>query len=376
LRWGIERDPFLTDWLSGPHGLKGRVPDEFIDFQSETPGSVWYLRAEVFSATEVTVPFVMGGRCAYRAWLNGQPVLEQAVALSPGRYAPWNIPHYACEPRTSRVKLRPGTNRLLLKLVQPEGQRTRAFAAFSLPEQDPHELGLRWFLNPLMPRPALPAGPERRAVWFRFVAPPGLRGLRFVSRGEAKVWADGRELVAEETVPLPDGHWRYRVAVAPVNRHPVKVALRVVAPPESRAGDALPEPVGLICGPGELPLGDWCAYGLENYSGQGEYQTEFPFDGMAGDGRLVLDLGDVSVTAEVGVNGCPVATLVAPPWCADITEHLHAGSNRVTIRVANTLANHYSVGIPTPYAFSSQTRSGLFGPVLLRRVAGRGREVT
>jgi hypothetical protein len=372
LHWGIERDPFLTDWLSGPHGLKGQVPDEFLDFQCETPGSVWYLRAEVFSDKEVSVPFVMGGRCAFGAWLNGLPVLEQVNAFSPGRYEPWGIPHYLCEPKVARVMLRPGVNRLLLKLIQPEGQRTRAFAAFSTAEADPRELGLRWFRDPHAPRPALPAGPQRRAVWFRFLAPPGLQELRFVARGVTQAWADGRELVCEAALPQPDGCLRYRASVANVSPHPVKVALRVETLSEFRAGDALPEPVSMLCNPGELPLGDWCAYGLETYSGQGEYQTEF--QGAAADQgeRLVLDMEEVSATAEIRINGYPAATLVAPPWRADITEHVRPGMNTVSICVANTLANHYSVGISTPYAFPSQTRSGLFGPVRVLRVAEKG----
>jgi hypothetical protein len=49
----------------------------------------------------------------------------------------------------------------------------------------------------------------------------------------------------------------------------------------------------------------------------------------------------------------------------DVTDLVQVGRNNLTIQVANTLANHYSVGIPTPYAFPHQTRSGLFGPVRL-----------
>ena len=373
LRWGIERDPVLTDWLSGPHGLKGQVPDDYLDFQCETPGSVWYLRAAVFSDKEVAVPFVMGGRCAFSAWLNGLQVLEQVDALPPGRYEPWGIPHYTCEPKVARVTLRPGVNRLLLKLIQPEGQRTRAFAAFSTAEADLQKLGLRWFRDPHAPQPVLPAGPQRRAVWFRFIAPPGLQGLRFMARGITRAWAGGRELACEGALPQPDGCLRYRAAVAQVSPHPVLVALRVEAPPESRAGDALPEPVGMLCGPGEMPLGDWCAYGLASYSGQGEYRAEFQGVAAAQGERLVLDLGEVSATAEIRINGGdPAATLVAAPWRADITEHVRPGMNTVSICVANTLANHYSVGIPTPYAFPAQTKSGLFGPVRVLRVAGKG----
>ena len=83
------------------------------------------------------------------------------------------------------------------------------------------------------------------------------------------------------------------------------------------------------------------------------------------DGRLILDLGKVFATAEVLVNGVSAGILSAPPWRVNVTKLIKNGTNRLTIRVANTLANHYCVGIPTPYAFPHQTRSGLFGPVLL-----------
>ena len=73
----------------------------------------------------------------------------------------------------------------------------------------------------------------------------------------------------------------------------------------------------------------------------------------------------MSATAEVRVNDKLVGTLSAPPWRVDVTEWVHHGTNTLAIHVANTLANHYSVGIPTPYAFPHQTRSGLFGPVRL-----------
>jgi AraC-like DNA-binding protein len=143
LPWGIERDPFLCDWLSGPHGLKGRVPDEFLDFQAAQPGSVWHVRTRVAVEAQREATLRLGGCC--------------------------------------------------------------------------------W-------------------IW-----------------------------------------------------------------------------------------------------------------------------GDVSATAEVWVNGIRAGVLAAPPWRLDVTELLQAGAITLVIQVANTLANHYSVGIPSPYAFPQQTRSGLFGPVRLLR---------
>jgi hypothetical protein len=350
LRWGIERDPFLTDWLSGPHGLKCQVPDEFLDFYSETPGTEWHLRAQVVAEADGEVPFVMGGRCAYQAWVNDALVLEQTEALPPGKYPPWNIPHYECTPRETRVRLKKGVNHLRLKLVQPAGQRTRAFVAFAPPPREPGYLGLRWFRDSQSLRPSCPG--KHRAVWLRCVAPPGLRALEFAARGPVRVWANGRELnvtgnhaVANETFS-----------------ETVTVALRVEAPPEFRAGDVLLEPVRFICGTGRIFTGDWCAHGLSVYSGIGEYRQSFE---RPCDGKLFLDLGDVAATAEVLVNGKPAGILIAPPWRLEVTGLMQPGKNEVVIRVANTLANHYSVGIPTPYAFPAQTRSGLIGPVRL-----------
>jgi hypothetical protein len=104
---------------------------------------------------------------------------------------------------------------------------------------------------------------------------------------------------------------------------------------------------------------------LSCYSGIGDYRQDFKLPFPPCEGRLLLDLGGVAATAAVRVNGAPAGVLVAPPWQLDVTPFVRAGGNTLEIQVANTLANHYSVGIPTPYAFPHQTRSGLIGPVRL-----------
>lgn len=71
------------------------------------------------------------------------------------------------------------------------------------------------------------------------------------------------------------------------------------------------------------------------------------------------------MTAGVHVNGMLLATLIAPPWRISVEGCFHEGKNEIAILVANTLANHYSVGIPTPYVYDGQTLSGLLGPVRL-----------
>jgi hypothetical protein len=175
----------------------------------------------------------------------------------------------------------------------------------------------------------------------------------------------GQELQLQEVGNLPDGSLRYRALDRKTHPRPESLALRIEAAPEYRAGDVLPEPIRFECGTGQIPAGDWCAHGLGVYSGIGEYQQSFELSELPREGRLVLDLGEVSATAEVRVNGILAGILSAPPWQVDVTELVQAGTNSVAIQVANTLANHYSVGIPSPYAFAHQTRSGLLGPVRL-----------
>ncbi len=363
LRWGIERDPFLTDWLSGPHGLKGHVPDEFLDFHSGTPGTTWYLRARVIAPQAGEYSLRAGARCVYQVWVNGASVLAQDQALPAGLYAPWNIPHYECDPREARIHLRQGTNDVLIKLVQPEGQRTRAFVVLDPPSATPATPALRWFTDPAVPRLGLPAPDSRDAIRFRFTSPPGARTMTFVARGPSQAWANGRECALTILESLTDGSRRYHAVIADPSPDSSLITLRVEAPIESRGGDALPEPVRFECGAGCIPSGDWCDHGLATYSGAATYSRNVEI--TAGKSRVLLDLGRVEATAEVRVNGKTAATLIAPPWTVDLTDFLIPGGNELSITVANTLANHYSVGIPTPYAFPSQTPSGLFGPVVL-----------
>lgn len=365
LRWGIERDPFLTHWLSGPHGLKGEVPDEFLDFHSETVGAVWYLRTKVVSGSARDAVLASGARCIYQIWVNGESVARKDVADVPGLYPPWDIPHYECAPHEDRVPLREGVNDVFIKLVQPAGQRTRAFFAFDPPSSRAGSLALRWFSDSSALRPCLPAPAIRTAVRFRCPCPPGVRSFTFTARGKAMAWVNGEETAISQLDELPDGSRRYRAKLVTPAACPGILAIRVEAPSESRGGDALPEPVDFECATGVIETGDWSAHGLATYSGIGEYRRTIHISDKELAGFVMLDPGEVCVTAEVRLNGQTVATLISSPWQVDLTPHLRAGENELVIAVANTLANHYSAGIPTPYAFPDQTRSGLIGPVRL-----------
>jgi hypothetical protein len=73
----------------------------------------------------------------------------------------------------------------------------------------------------------------------------------------------------------------------------------------------------------------------------------------------------VHVSAEVLVSGQSAGIRVAAPFRFDLTRLLHPGDNTIEVRVANTLAPHFTV-LFWPRA-SADTVSGLAGPVVLRQ---------
>jgi hypothetical protein len=365
LRWGIENDPFMKDWASGPHGLKNRVPLEFLDLNCDKPGSIWYAWSAVAAGEDRLAPMIMGSRSRYSAWLNGEQVMAQEESLPPGRQSQWNLPHYRSSPREATIALNKGYNPLLLKFTQPDGQRVRAYVAFDPPPENGH-IELRWFNSPRVL--GFDCYPHRgaHAGWYRFMSPPGLKSVRAVIRGVPRVWIAGAEAVPEVAGRRDDGAVEYRIGVQNPAAGQVLVAIRVQSPAGSFAGDAFPEPVALECMTGRIRVGDWCRFGLESYSGIVRYRRRFRMDGagIAG-GAWFLDLGEVACAAEVVLNGRIVGSRVAPPWRLDVGGNLRKGENSLEIAVANTLGNHYGVGIPTPYVYEGQTVSGLIGPVRL-----------
>ena len=367
LRWGVEKDPFLCSWASGPHGLKGEVPDDFIDLNCGIPGAVWYLATTVQVKRAGSAEFQMGSRSPYAAWVNGLRVLDQPDACPPGIHAVWNLPHYKAHPRRTVVALLRGDNRLTFRFAQSPGQRMRAYFAINPPASRP-ALALRWFHRPNQIR--LNYRPEETAPvgWYRFIAPPGAAELRLSVRGSLRVWVNGREqTVRTMGNRLAEGGrvTDYRVSLLRPEREATAAALRIELPPGSFAGDGIPEPVQIRCVKGTAPLGDWSRLGLSSFSGLGRYVQRFEIAPHTQRQDWVLDLGAVAGSADVRVNGQDAGTLLCAPWRLHIGHLVKAGENELEITVANTLANHYSAGIPTPYVYDGQTVSGLLGPVKL-----------
>ena len=124
--------------------------------------------------------------------------------------------------------------------------------------------------------------------------------------------------------------------------------------------------------------------GVKYFSGTATYSkdVDVPQDWLNSGGKLVLDLGKVKEIAEVSVNGKPVDEILwKPPFQADVTQLLKAGSNHVEIKVTNLWPNRVigdqQPGVTKTYTFtdyrpykadSPLMESGLLGPVTINRV--------
>lgn len=87
-------------------------------------------------------------------------------------------------------------------------------------------------------------------------------------------------------------------------------------------------------------LKDHSSFAVRHYSGIIKYETEFMFEG---DPRrydqLGIDLGDVSVMAQVTLNGVDLGTLWRAPFVTDISKVIKKGKNNLEIKVANLWQN-------------------------------------
>ena len=188
--------------------------------------------------------------------------------------------------------------------------------------------------------------------------------MTIVARGTVQAWANGTPMTVTQGPARRDGAVEYTATVAQPNPLATKVALRVAQERCCYGGAALPEPIALDCGPGQMALGDWSQTGaLADYSGGAWYRKTVTLTAEQTKGRVMLDLGKVAATAEVLINGKKAGVKITPPWTLDVSEFVKPGENRVEILVYNTLANHYGT-IPTHYRGSPE--SGLIGPVTIQ----------
>ncbi len=81
--------------------------------------------------------------------------------------------------------------------------------------------------------------------------------------------------------------------------------------------------------------------GVKYFSGTATYRRQFtmPAGVLGQDRRLYLDLGRVLVIAQATLNGHDLGILWKPPFCADITDTVRAGTNDLAVSVVNLWPN-------------------------------------
>lgn len=91
-------------------------------------------------------------------------------------------------------------------------------------------------------------------------------------------------------------------------------------------------------------LTDWSKSDNDNvkyYSGTASYQKELVLskEQVGSASKIIMDLGNVEMSAEVTINNKRIALLWMPPYTLDVTEYLKEGTNNITISVTNQWTN-------------------------------------
>lgn len=274
------------------------------------------------------------------------------------------LPHYAAPFRRARIANDPAGTRLLLRIAQPHGQRTRAHIGLA-DTAAPVDRRLRWFAGEtleLEPADGAACSPQ----WFRFDVPPGATELAVGHRGLIAGWRDAAVMTVA-THDGADGVRHSRLAIEPAAADVGVVTLRIAAPTGCRGGDCILAPVRLIDPRGAISPGDWSQQGLAGYSGGVVYSCAFQLSAAEAGQDLLLEIGPVGAMAQVVLNGHALGWVFAPPWRLSLRDAVVSGDNRLEITVFNTLANHFDQATPSGYVFPGQTVSGLLhAPVILR----------
>jgi len=149
-----------------------------------------------------------------------------------------------------------------------------------------------------------------------------------------------------------------------------------------RAQPVTEKVVAEIAGPWEVAFGDrtltfdnlvdWTTRpDVRYFSGTAIYRKTF--DAPMAEGRLLLDLGSVSMLAEVHLNGKNLGVVWCPPWRMDITDAVKPAGNILEVNVVNGWWNqlvgdakhqHTRTNIRLKPGTKPQ-ESGLLGPVRL-----------
>lgn len=371
-KWGMENDPVLMTWRSGPHGLKQYVPDDFIDLGQSETGDVSFLWTTVSSDENKEVRLHLGATGSVEAWLNGRSVLSVGGNDTVASYVGMPEIHNRGD---TLVQLNRGVNYLVVQFEQPASSRLRGFVVMardyqaieSKDKEWPPPLNMSWYQK-IMNFDAYPQQ-TNTIGWYRFPAPPAVEKMEFTAYGNPAIWFDGEKAEIKKTQTLSNGAARFMCSPKTAKRKTSTVTLRLELEPGYYAGAAIPEPVNFECGVGLAKLGDWSALGLSTYSGAAWYRYDVEIR-QEKNYRVIVDLGRVEGTAELKINDHLVDIRLMPPWQFDISSFVRPGKNKIEVLVTNTLANYYSVHIPSVYVgpWHGGTAAGIYGPASLKSI--------
>lgn len=376
-RHGVEDDPGHQGW----HGNKGKVSEHFLrvgaversingiqKLAAEEGFQSYYFWTQAIAPEDCQAVLHLSQAAESSAGYstpNANPVLAPAAIYLNGR---------RIEDPTRPVRLEAGGNSLLVRF-DGHGEGHLVLRRTDHAELEPVAalpLAMRWHpwlqdsslirFDPFVGTTAAEPG-TGSAQWFRFVTAPGTTAITIPaahSTSPVQAFCDGRPMHA-------GGGGRHRVESPGAGA--AIIDLRLTPPLGCHGGAALPEPITIATsGRGSMALGDWSQRGvLNNYSGAVAYTRHLVLSADEAQRITALDLGKVTATAELRVNGVEAGVRVAPPWRFDVSGLLKAGENTLTVTVYNTLSNHYQT-IPNQYR--GQPVAGLFGPVRLQGESG------
>lgn len=365
-QYGVENNP----GSQGYHGLKGRVDNNFLILDK---GRNMLFRTQFYAPETDFYVLITGNVTPEGIYIDGENIRSEDIVSREG-------PNGQRETRYT-VNLRKGWHSLLLVFTNTTDQplhqepydlldrRTRSTAVIlpladtAVKENTPYDdiVAMKWYRsNRLTFDPN--AGRPQKTI-YRFETVPGLSSLRLDLAGHLeKAWVDGMAINAKTNIRTK-GDGRYEIVLPVTFPRTSEMTLQITPDPGAGGTAVFREPVRFICSKGVMNAGDWSKNGaLLYYSGGMYYRKTVELNEQQIARGVTLDLGKVSASCEIKVNGKDAGIHIYSPFSADITPYLHPGENRIEVLVYSTLANHYQTS-PTPY--KGDPEAGLIGPVRL-----------
>jgi len=301
-----------------------------------------YAVSYIYAPTARLAYFKVTADNSAKLWVNGENLLD------------WHIHPFYYEMRedfalTRSAELRRGWNEILLKVSKCQWGAVQY--AFILRVTDEQERTFDDLVFSSQKRDASSLRPEQSkvAAWYRIPAPPGSAGVKLpVFKGPVAVYYNGSKVA-------PDAGGEIRFArVAEGNGNVLVV--------RANLDDEFADTPEFLLARTNMDLGSWTFNGLPYYSGSAAYEREFDLPPAYSGRQLVLDCGQVGVTAEVAINRKPAGERVWLPYSFDITPYVRPGKNNIRIVVTNTMESERSVE-NREFRLDKIKLNGLLGPV-------------